>query len=789
MSKVPIIEVNIDDNSSKKDEKVENPSSKNTTKEEIKESLSISEAEIKKKRIIKVQEDNINGNYGRIYIQESSSNRDGNKFNTNSDKTKEKPVQQREVKKTIITINSNKKTDNNKRPKPISIDNKYVKKKVEEKNNNIPKKYNLRRKSVGRGGDYKNILITHIIYSPEDLDFHIIDPLMIPTEQENKKYKTSIDDKNRNGKNGEVKVSYHYSCGKIKPKEKSKLNGKTTVATRRYNASTVKVNNISKKENKERKEGKEGKDSIIKMNTRNKNDNANTGNSFDLDKIDDECIFNPKTNKYYKSKQNNNIRSFEKINNENNSSSFLNKKNDNKNNLRRLKGDYYNNSTNYANNNVINNELEKMVENMSKYNGNMSNSRYIPKKLSYRKEFNQMYPSNSYQEIPFYSEPNMNENENYNDLVNNYLNEDYDFYKNEQDYIKKVQEKIFLLKIQKMDKIAEECTFTPEINEVPRYLYRNKNGENNMTDININYENNYKNNIYNINNKFSSNSLNNSKSFSKRRKNKLIDEFTDNNYNVYPKRRKHHSKDSHSYSNSKIKNNEYSVYKAKKDKLMKLFSEQYPFMPNIRENKKFKIKSTFDERQKKFIEDKKKKFKEKEQEELKEIEEMKKYYNKSKTNIQKLVKKLYDDEAEKIKERLKTEKEKSKKKKIIDWDKRNKLNREKYPEEYKINIKSKDRQKHPNLKLENYSSVSKEKETKNISNKRTNTSKNKKKKKENIPNKNDINTNQKLLLEKIKDEHVIGFKNNVPANSNKLNNEIKNNPEINQEKKEDKKNL
>ena len=532
---------------------------------------------------------------------------------------------------------------------------------------------------------------------------------------------------------------------------------------------------------------KTNNDNNIYINLNKDNENNNIYKTFDLDKKDDECTFNPKTNKFYKSKQNNNIRSFEKINNENNSSSFLNKNNDNKNNLRRLKGDYYNNSTNYANNNVINNELEKMVENMSKYNGNMSNSRYIPKKLSYRKEFNQMYPSNSYQEIPFYSDPNMNENENYNDLVNNYLNEDYDFYKNEQDYIKKVQEKIFLLKIQKMDKIAEECTFTPEINEVPRYLYRNKKGENNMTDININYENNYKNNIYNINNKFSSNSLNNSKSFSKRRKNKLIEEFTDNNYNVYPKRRKHHSKDSHSYSNSKIKNKEYSVYKAKKDKLMKLFSEQYPFMPSIRENKKFKIKSTFDERQKKFIEDKKKKFKEKEKEELKEIEEMKKYYNKSKTNIQKLVKKLYDDEAEKIKERLKTEKEKSKKKKIIDWDKRNKLNREKYPEEYKINIKSKDRQKHPNLKLENYSSVSKEKETKNISNKRTNTSKNKKKKKENIPNKNDINTNQKLLLEKIKDEHVIGFKNNVPANSNKLNNEIKNNPEINEEKKEDKK--
>ena len=63
--------------------------------------------------------------------------------------------------------------------------------------------------------------------------------------------------------------------------------------------------------------------------------------------------------------------------------------------------------------------------------------------------------------------------------------------------------------------------------------------------------------------------------------------------------------------------------------------------------------------------------------------------------------------------------------------------------------------------------------TKNNNNNKNNKDKNKKKKKENIPNKNDINTNQKLLLEKIKDEHVIGFKNNVPANSNKLNNEIK----------------
>ena len=511
------------------------------------------------------------------------------------------------------------------------------------------------------------------------------------------------------------------------------------------------------------------------------NKNKKVFRTFDSQENEKECTFSPKINKYYKPKINV-IKTNNLINNELESSSFLNKSNTNKNSQIYPINISYKNSTNYANNNVINDELEKMVDNMTKYSGNPNNSKYIPKKTIYRTQYDQMYPINNSQEMPFYSDPNMNVKDNNNNLINNYLEEeeDYDFYQNEKDFIKRVQDKIFMMKAQKLDKISQECTFSPNINEVPKYLYERKKGENNFTDIN--YEDNYVHNIYNINNKMNSNSFINSKSFSKKRKNKFTEEFADDNYNIYPQKRKNRSKETRSYSNSKEKNNEYSIYKAKKEKLSNLFKEQYPFTPTLRENKKFQIHTTFDERQKKFLEEKQKKCKQRADEELKEIEEMKKYYNKSKANINELVKKLYDDEAEKIKERLKKEKEKSKKKKVIDWDKRNKINREKYPEEYKINFKPKEKKANisitnnqvnnlvNNIKKENSKSKSKSKE-KDEKKKRNhiNKSKNKKKKQENILNKDDINNNHKLLLEKIKDEHVIGFKNNSITVQNKFN--------------------
>ena len=281
MSSVPITNVKIDESTSQRKEESKN--SINNQPVEIKESFNLSDNDNKTKKVIKVQEENINENYGRIFVQESSSNRDGFKSNSNlnSENNKNRPVQQKETKKIIITQNNSQINNNKRKNYSISVDNKYTK----EKNKN-PKNKNLRSKSIVRGGDYKNILVTHTIYASTDIDFHIIDPLMVTTNETRKKYMSKIDEKNRNGRNGKVRVTTTCSCDKIKlkPKDKLKLNGETKVIEHRKNGSVVKIsvkNNDNKRINKERKEGKEGKDSIIKINIRNvkKDNNTNKGNS------------------------------------------------------------------------------------------------------------------------------------------------------------------------------------------------------------------------------------------------------------------------------------------------------------------------------------------------------------------------------------------------------------------------------------------------------------------------------------------------------------------------------
>ena len=245
----------------------------NPPQEEIKESISLSEAENNKKKI-EIQETNINGNYGRIIIQENN---------------KESSPSQREEKiiiKKIITIDDNNKAKiNNRRYKNDSIDNKYIIKK--DDNNKKNKKSNLRRKSIDRGGDYKNVQVTHIIYSINDeLNFHIIDPLMISTDEGRQKLKKKIDKNNRNGRNGGVKVSYNCSCDKVKiaPSNKKNLIGQTQVVTHRQNNLRV-INNKNNNNDNDKDsrykniKGNKEKDSIIIMNYRNKNNENNKVNN------------------------------------------------------------------------------------------------------------------------------------------------------------------------------------------------------------------------------------------------------------------------------------------------------------------------------------------------------------------------------------------------------------------------------------------------------------------------------------------------------------------------------
>ena len=551
----------------------------------------------------------------------------------------------------------------------------------------------------------------------------------------------------------------------------------------------------------------------------------------DLYKISDdnkECTFSPEINRNYR--PNYKI----KANNINYNLDFLSSYNYNKdNNDNSLNNKYgrFKNSINYGYNNKINHEIEKMLSNISKYSNNPNNSKYLPIKTKYRKQINNIYPSYSYNEFPSFLNINYS---NYNNIDDNnaeyhYYDEDYDFYENEKDHVKKVQDKILQLKLKNLEKISKECTFSPEINPIPKYLNLNNiYNKNNLTEYNTSHRD-YLNNNNIINN--SPNINYHSKNISKNRDNKINEEYADDYYNIYPKQLSTKKKRRpRSYSGSK-NDNEYSIYKARKEELSKLFKEQYPFMPNVKFNKNIQIKSTFDERQKKLIKDKEKLYKQKEEEEKKYIEEKRK--NRTKTDNKEVVKRLYDNEATKIKERLKKEKEeKSKKKNVIDWSKKRKKYNQLYPEDFKnkrfnknnINVaKEKDdnvvdfnsfannskEKRNINNNDDNlngnegkniidFSTFSKDKNSEKSKENNNKTIKNegikdnnvdsklfnKSKKEKNIYNKTKCNKNisniekmkQKekkkhkiMLMDKIKDEHVIGFKNNISNNNSNYN--------------------
>ena len=304
MKHVPIVEIKINYDSPEKKEKFQiSPVKKN---KEVKENLSYREADTRNKKIIKIQQDNLNGNYGKVYVKESP-NRYGERYNLSDKKSGEKPVQPKEIKKIYSNTNNNNNYNNNintKKRRIISVGNRYERK-IKEDNDKM-EKCDIRKTSIERGGDYKNIRTTHIIYSTKKINFHIINPLMSCSDEMRKKYMHKVDARYKNGKNGKVKVSYNSSCDNIflKTNKKVNLNGKVTVVSHRQNVrnktnintninnnirdikktninTNINNNNIRdiKKTNKERKEGKEGKDSTIKMKMRNKKRTVNKANN------------------------------------------------------------------------------------------------------------------------------------------------------------------------------------------------------------------------------------------------------------------------------------------------------------------------------------------------------------------------------------------------------------------------------------------------------------------------------------------------------------------------------
>ena len=535
---------------------------------------------------------------------------------------------------------------------------------------------------------------------------------------------------------------------KIKNIINNNSNSKGNSSNDRYNNDKEYINNKSLDKNEKNYIPIKGR--II--NKKRVNKKKNIRRSYDISDDDKECTFSPRINHYYrpyfKSNRNKNINSNSNyqstVNNEN--------MNDNSNNAKFIP---FKNAINYGYNNKINNEIEKMIINMSKYSNTPNNTKYLPKKTIYRKQINNIYPSNSYGDKSYDDEYNDNEN------IYHYYDEDYDFYQNENDHMKKVQDKILDLKLQKLDKISKECTFTPEINEVPEYLKENRN--NYITDYNYNnsHRKYYKNDNINMNSTMDNRKVSKNK--------RINDEYADDYYNIYPEKLKK-KKRARSYSGSK---NEYSIYNKRKEELSKLYKEKYPFMPSIKYGKNINVKTTFDERQKQFIDNKKQFYDNKKKQEFEEIKNLKKINSRSKKKIKEIVDHLYD--AEKIKEKVMNDKkEKSKKKSVINWKKRFKKHKQDYPEDYNKNKIIINRNKNQINNIENkiednvvdFSSFA------NNNNKKETNIDEKKNEKERIKKKDEINKNQKLLMDKIKDEHVIGFKNNSKNLTNAPNNNI-----------------
>ena len=370
------------------------------------------------------------------------------------------------------------------------------------------------------------------------------------------------------------------------------------------------------------------------------NKNINKKN-YELSDDEKECTFSPKINQYsrpyYKSNTDNNM----KNNLNSNNNSFLINENMEDNSSKFIP---FKNSINYGYNNNINNEIEKMLINMSKYTYTPNNTRYIPKKTIYRKQINDIYPSTSYRDMSYNDESNDNN-------IYHYYDEDYDFYQNENNHIRKVQDKILGLQLQKIDKQSKECTFSPEINKTPKYLYKNNNNNNNyLIDNNLSYRN-----YFNNYNEYKNKTVDNKKTT---KNNKINDEYADDYYNIFPKKL-NKKKRARSFSGTK---NEFSIYKKREEDLKKLMKEKYPFMPNIKYDKNIIIKNTFEERQKQLIDNKKDFYNKKKEEELEEIKKFQISNKHSKKDIKDIVDHLYD--SKKIKEKVMNEKKaKSKKKK------------------------------------------------------------------------------------------------------------------------------
>ena len=119
----------------------------------------------------------------------------------------------------------------------------------------------LRRKTIDRGGKYKNIQSRYIIYSKKNIEFHIVEPLNVSYDKPlmYNKDKTKL----REPK-GKVKVTYKSSCDnvKIRNKKENLKKGKTVIF---YHCAEIKQKDLKKNKNKTKVERNMNNINIVPM--------------------------------------------------------------------------------------------------------------------------------------------------------------------------------------------------------------------------------------------------------------------------------------------------------------------------------------------------------------------------------------------------------------------------------------------------------------------------------------------------------------------------------------------
>ena len=386
-----------------------------------------------------------------------------------------------------------------------------------------------------------------------------------------------------------------------------------------------------------------------------------------------------------------------------------------------------------------------------------------------------------------------------NKTFNTINNNSYDFYGNEAKHLEKINEKIINMKIDKINAIEQDCTFKPKINK-----YKSKQKNNNLNNNkNENIENN-NNNIpryiqLNKDAKVRKENLDNLKL-------QYLNDELEKKFLSNPQNNRSKSINDPLYY-EKLYNDAKILKKKNIDNIRKA-REEFTFIPEINENPDYIVSIPFQQRINKAIENKKKLLYIKEEKDNQYIEKINLNLKNVKSN--EVVNRLYKKEMEKINLKkqkiLEEEEKKNKKQHPINWEKLFKENNNKYSENIyykrkKLNIGKEEEKNLSKNKLNSFDNLI-ENNNSNEENKILNTIPNKKKeilKDNNLENEennnisnDEINLEQNYqlhykLLEKIKNEHLINFKNPIPINLKNL--EINNNVNSNSSRDKEKNNF